>query len=164
MHWKGLYSLEKTWWTGVCWVHPGWQPSTTQLIRNPPVPPWNRGENRNSKSEKIHGLNEDSLLSVGKREEQPNKWPRSNHSPPPTSRPIPSQSLLDTLEDRTPNLPTSSSTPCFCCWAWFCVVWNIPLASSGRLSWPCALPGLLAEGASGEKKRKYRCCVSTVQQ
>lgn len=35
---------------------------------------------------------------------------------------------------------SSWSMPQFIHWAWHSMVWNIPLASLGQLSWPCSPP------------------------
>lgn len=72
--------------------------------------------------------------------------------------------------------PVSEQRPCpgqprsqFNCWAWWHMVWNIPLVSQAQLSQlcclpaPCAPPGCSLVGQCEQHKRPWHC-VSTAQQ
>lgn len=88
------------------------------------------------KHRKVYGSGQRQL----NRRKEAGRWHKGNHSPPSTSKPMPSQSPSSRHPGRQSALCPSSSASSLHGWAKHCMMWTIPQTNSGQLSQLCALP------------------------
>lgn len=154
-----------------CVMHWCW-PTAKHLA--PPHPhQWNRGEKSNIKREETQGSEWRQLNKWRKGKWQGNPRYKGDHLSPPTSRPLPSQSLSSKHPgSKTPVSLESFFYPSFYCKAWRYTGWNNHLGSLGQLFLLCRLPDswpnpslpLRWDGGSEWEKRKAWHCSRTIQQ
>lgn len=154
-------------------VHSGFTPSSCEALTEPTSPQWDGREYRESKSNKTHESWQRQLNKWRKEQKKTrtttkNKWCKGGHSPPPKSRPMPSQSLSSVHLGRQ-NFPSPSFLTPVLLLGMTLYGMDYPfvqVGSSVPAVPPPSLSPSLSQFSGGTQSRKQRpeCCASAVQQ